>query len=168
MVSGAAICHGSRPASDTGQASVLIERADRLNRRADLTEKARLYEEAAALLPDQDFRVSHVLMTAGTIAGSLGRTGHALLLLERSADLATRRGAIVEAADTYVAALFLALRVGDRASARRFMDRAIFLTGSANMPDAERVRILQRISQPAKQLSPLTQIEDKPTRLRDR
>lgn len=137
---------------DADKASNLIVRAEQLQKRSELSEKARLFEEAASLLPASDPRRSSALLAAGTIASSLGRFEQAMHLLERSAESAARRGGVIEAADTYVAALFVALNAGDRAAARRFIDRAISLTGSPEMPDADRSRILRRISQPARQL----------------
>jgi hypothetical protein len=66
--------------------------------------------------------------------------------------MAAVRGSPTEAADTYVEALLIALELNSRASARRFIDRAIALTSSAAMPEADRQRILRRISQPAESI----------------
>jgi len=141
-----------QPKTDVARATALIARAEAIQLRSDFNKKARLYETAASLLPVGDSRASYSLRNAGAIAHELGKSGWSMSLLERSAELAAKRGNVTEAADTYVAALFVALESGSRSAARRFIDRALSLTGSPAMPETDRQRILRRIAQPAAQV----------------
>src|SRR5262245_41382920 len=111
---------GSGSQQDSVRAVVLIREADRLDDRAKLTQKARLYEEAGHLLPPNDPRAARALRSAGLGQHGLGNTARALELLEAAALLATGRGNPTEAADDYVTALFIALNARATVDARRF------------------------------------------------
>jgi tetratricopeptide (TPR) repeat protein len=133
----------------TEKAAMLIAQAESLFRTAELPQRARLFEEAAELLPETDPRSSRALRRAGEVHYQLRNPARAMALMEKSAEAAAARGAVTEAADAYVAALLVALELNARAQARKFIDRAISLTSSPVMPETDRQRILRRISQPA-------------------
>jgi tetratricopeptide (TPR) repeat protein len=130
----------------------LLGKAEALTNLTDLPARARLFEEAAGLLPDTDLRAARALRSAAESYHKLGKPQRAMQLLERAAKQAASRGNPTEAADDYVAALFVALEIKSRANARRFIDRAIALTTSPAMPEGDRQRILRRLSQPATEL----------------
>ncbi len=149
---GAAAQSAALPPAHPDQAIALIKRAELLQQRTELPAKARLYEEAARLFGRHDPRASASLRTAAVIQHELRKSARALELFERAAELAAARGDPSEAADTYVQALFIALEINARGEARRFIDRALALTNSPAMPEAARLRILRRLSQPAASL----------------
>jgi tetratricopeptide (TPR) repeat protein len=140
---------GSGSQQDSVRGAALILQADRLDDRANLTQKARLYEEAGHLLPPHDPRAASALRNAGLGQHGLGNSARALELLEAAALLATGRGNPTEAADAYVTALFIALDAKATVDARRFLDRALEQTKSPAMSATDRQRILHRISQPS-------------------
>src|SRR5262245_7111150 len=140
---------GKGSQQDFERAADLIRRADRLDDRAKLTEKTRLYEQAGHLLPPHDPRAASALRSAALGQHELGNSARALELLEAAALRATGRGNPTEAADAYVTALFIALDARATVDARRFMDRALEQTKSPAMSAVDRQRILHRISQPS-------------------
>src|SRR5262245_13049177 len=135
------------------RAESLLTKAATLVQSADLPKRAELLEEAAKYLPRSDPRTSLVLRSAAEVQHQLQRPRRAMQLFEKAGELAAARGAPVEAADDYVAAMFAALEIPARADARRFIDRAIALTASPAMPEGDRQRILRRLSQPAVEIS---------------
>jgi hypothetical protein len=137
------------PTSPASRATALLGQAEALTRTDDLPERARLFEDAAGLMSRTDPRASLALRSAAETYRRLHQSRRAMQLLEKAGELAAWRGDPTEAADDYVAALFIALELNSRSDARRFIDRAIALTTSPAMPEGDRQRILRRISQPA-------------------
>ncbi|MGH7469386.1 MAG: hypothetical protein ACRENP_15655 [Longimicrobiales bacterium] len=140
--------------ADPNRAEVMLARAERLSGRADYPERARLYEQAARALARTDRRASVALFMAASIQRDLGNAAPAQHLFVESAEIAAGRGDLSESANAYLQALSIALRRSATSDARRLIDRILALANSPRLSEADRNRIIDRVSRPVGELVP--------------
>jgi hypothetical protein len=134
--------------TDPARASALISQAQQLNFGRDRQQIARLYEQASGFFSPSDPQATYSLNYAAQFYYTSGNKQRAGTLLERAAQLASARGAPVEAADLYVAAAITATETGEYGKRRMLIDNVLGLVANREMPDADRIRILKRVVPP--------------------
>jgi hypothetical protein len=134
-------------AADPDRAAALISQAQQLSF-TDRQRIADLYEKASAFFSPTDPQAAHSLNYAAQFYYAAGQKQRAATLLERAAQLASARGAAVEAAELYLAAAITTTETRDYAKRRRLVDNVLGLVANRDMPEADRVRILKRVVPP--------------------
>ena len=133
---------------DQPKARELAARAAQIHRLTDFPEAARLYEQAASLMPSEDPETANYLFLAANIRYQGGKVELAQLLFERAAEAFSAAGDPGRAADSYVAATYAAYARKDRDQGRRYIDRAMVLISSPKVTEPERLSVLRRLSTP--------------------
>jgi hypothetical protein len=147
----AAQSSASRPTPGE-RAAALITQADEIVVIGQFLEKARLYHDAAGLLPGDDPRLPILLTQAAVTYYYAGHLKRAEVLLRRAGRAADAQKNELVAADAYSKLLLLAVETNNATTARFSMDRLARLAASPTLPEAERSAILRRIS-PLKPIS---------------
>jgi tetratricopeptide (TPR) repeat protein len=137
----------TRAVADPERAAQLKERAEELYTQPKQWKKAaRLLAQSAALREASDPEVYECLISAGRIQAAIGEFGAARESIEKAAEHAMARGAIVEAANAYIDAAHLSVELKDAARARDLVDRARLLTESPLLSLQQRTVLIRRIS----------------------
>ena len=144
---------------DEPKAKALMTEAGRAHAAGDFPRAAQLFEDAATHLPPTNPALENTYRMAASVQFHLGRTERAKTLFARAAEAARARGATARAADAYVDAAFVALRTGDRNSARRFIEHARRLARQSDVSPEDRARVLRRLSQPLAALAPVISVK---------
>ena len=134
-------------AADSEKAAALVSQAQQLN----FNERQRiadLYEKASSLFSPTDPQAVYSLNYAAQFYYAAGKKQRAGTLLERAAQMASARGAAVEAAELYIAAAITATETREYAKRRRLVDNVLGLVANRDMPEADRMRILKRVVPP--------------------
>ena len=137
---------GKVPA-DVARAKALKAQAEAMfGQPAQWRKVAKLMEESAALRPAEDAEKFECLQYAGRIRATLGEAKYAQKLLEKAAEAALERGAVIEAAEAYVDAAFAAHAATDFTAAAELAGRAKLLAGSPLLTEKDRNRVLSRVN----------------------
>ena len=107
---------------------------------------ARLLEESAKLRTADDPEAYDCLLYAGRIRASMGDFDAAKGLLERAAEHALARGAVMDAAQAYVDAAFSAKAGLNSTAAAALIEKARLLTNSPLLSQDQRQNLLERIA----------------------
>ena len=129
-----------------------IEKAEALRARAASlfnipgrwTEAARLLEESVTYRPAHDPAIHSSLMIAASIWVSVGDVRRGYELAVQAGESAHARGAVLDAAHTFMSAAAVAVELGDRPAAERLVNRARLLAASPLLAEQDRDRILAR------------------------
>jgi tetratricopeptide (TPR) repeat protein len=105
----------------------------------------RLLEQSAALRSASDPEAYTCLIYAGRIKAALGDNAGARVTLEKAAEHALARGAIVDAANAYIDAAHAAVQERDAQVAQQFLDRASLLADSPLLSVAQRTLLKSRL-----------------------
>jgi tetratricopeptide (TPR) repeat protein len=133
-------------AVDPDRADQLLARAESLfSQPRQWRRAARLLEESADLRDAADAEAYNCLLTAGRLYAGVGDARRARAVLERAAEHALARGALVDAATAYIDAAYAAADRGLTADARMLFDRAALLTTSPLLSATQREAGLQRV-----------------------
>lgn len=106
---------------------------------------ARLLEKSAEYRTADDPEAYNCLLYAGKIRASMGDYSAAKGLLERAAQQALARGAVMDAATAYVDAAFAAKAGLNGTAAVEMIEKARLLTSSPLLSSDQRVALLDRI-----------------------
>lgn len=109
-------------------------------------EVARLMEASARIRPADDAEVYDCLRYAANARAALGEYRHARRLLERAAQHALARGALLDAADAYVSAAVLAADRGDGEAAGRLAEKVRLLALSPLLSAEQSQALLDRVT----------------------
>jgi hypothetical protein len=139
--------------TDSEKAANLMARADQIQDLDAWGLKARLYEQAAGLLSDDDKQLPSALLMAGSTYFYIGQKTTGTRLLARAATVADRQGNTNTALDAYYLTLVLAAQNKQVTEARRIIDRMVVLAASEDCNEAQRLQTLRRISAPLNALS---------------
>lgn len=104
-------------------------------------EAASLLRRSATSLGEEDPAAFETMRFAGRVYAQAGDFGKARKALEEAAGMALSRGALVEAAHTYVEAAHAASAQGDGNRAVAMAEKARRIATSPLLPDAERATI---------------------------
>ena len=115
----------------------------------DWEEAANLLRKAVDLRPDHDPVKVDNLREAARIAHHLGDVNQALRDAHRAAEAGRRQGHVLAAAEAYLEAAWLAVEVGDRDRATRYLEEADVISRSPYLSDQQRDRLLGRMGEPA-------------------
>jgi len=105
----------------------------------------KMLEESAALRSPNDPEAYTCLLIAGRIRAGLGDMRGARAALEKAAEQALARGAVLDAANAYIDAAHAAIAQKDAAGARSLIEAAQLLSGSPMLTVSQRSRLLARI-----------------------
>lgn len=143
----AAGSNGPVPGPDLDRARSLRAQAEALFDQPKAWKKvARLLEESAALRTADDAEAYECLLYAGRIRATLGDAKGATKILERAAEHALARGALVEAAQAYVDAAFSAQAAGELQAAVGYAEKVRLLASSPLLPEHDRSSLLTRVN----------------------
>ena len=130
---------------NSGKADELKARAVVLySQPARWTEAARLLEKSVEYRAAYDAEIHTSLMTAASIWMSVGDYARAYGDALRAAENAHARGAVQDAAHSFISAAAVAAQLGRSREAGELMERARTLAWSPLLQDQERERILAR------------------------
>jgi hypothetical protein len=144
----AVAAQSSERAADAERAYDLISKAQQLNFVTDRQRIGSLYEKASGLFSPTDPEATNTLNYAAQFFYAAGQKQRAGAMLERAGQLATARGAAVEAAEFYIGAAIPAGETGEYAKRRRLVDNVLSLVANRDMTEADRIRILKRVVPP--------------------
>lgn len=113
--------------------------------REELARAAELYRRAAALRPDGDPVGLRDLIRAGRLAWYAGERTGAVRELESAAATVLRFGDVMTAATVFMDAAWMSNQIGDGEGALRLANRALDLSRSPLLADADRERIRGRV-----------------------
>ena len=131
-----------------------IARADSLHARAerheistlrDFRTVAHLHEQSAELRGEDDARTVECLQTAAHIRHGAGDHRRAADDMERAARLAAERGDVMNAAQSYIDAAYVAVDLKQGARVRELARAARLLTESPLITATQRTQLLSRI-----------------------
>jgi tetratricopeptide (TPR) repeat protein len=134
------------PGPDKDRARLLRAKAEALyDQPSEWRRAAKLLEASAELRTADDPEAYECLFYAGRIRGTLGDFSVAAKLLERAADHALARGAVMDAAQAYLDAAIAAKSNQDATSAVELLGKARLLAGSPQLTDLEKGLLLSRL-----------------------
>jgi hypothetical protein len=134
------------PPDRTERAQELQERAEALFSQPKQWKRAvRMLEQSAELREATDPDAYTCLIYAGRIKAALGDMSGARLSLEKAAEQALARGAVVEAANALIDAAHAAVGERDARLAQEFMDKALLLSESPLLSMDQRTLIRNRL-----------------------
>lgn len=107
---------------------------------------ARLMEASAKMRPAEDAEAYACLRYAANVRVALGEHRHARRLLERAAAHALARGAVLDAADAYIAAAVSAAEQGNAAEATRLAEKVRLLALSPLLTPEQSRAVTARLS----------------------
>ncbi|NLG63570.1 MAG: hypothetical protein GX539_15130 [Candidatus Cloacimonetes bacterium] len=130
-----------------------VTRADELKQEAEALfsnpkhwKKAqRLLIESAEMRDGADEKAYTCYMMAGRLAAVLGDNESARESLEKAAEHALARGALLDAASAFIDAAHAAARTGDREAVEELTERASLLASAPRLTDQERNAIRERL-----------------------
>jgi hypothetical protein len=135
------------PSPDTEKAQQLQEQAEALFSQPKQWKKAvRLLEQSADLRGADDAGAYDCLLYAGRIRAAIGDFGGARSSLEKAAEHAMARGAIIDAANAYIDAAHAAVAGKDARGAQQLVDRAALLTDSPMLSAQQKTVLKARLA----------------------
>jgi hypothetical protein len=106
---------------------------------------ARLMEASASMRPADDVEAYECLRYAANVRAALGEHRHSRRLLARAAEHALARGAVLDAADAYLAAAVSAAEQQKAGEATRYAEKVRLLAMSPLLSAAQSRALLERI-----------------------